>query len=56
MDPQAKNLRTDAQLADFGVFIGWIQMAQLSFLQLKVLSPIKSDCFADTISITVFLS
>ena len=30
--------------------------AQLSFRQLKVLSPAQSDYFADTISTTVFLS
>ena len=38
----------------FGAFIGWIQTAQLSFRHLKVLSLAQSDCFADTISITVF--
>ena len=44
------------RVPDFGAFIGWIQMAQLCFLQLKVPSPTQSDSFADTISITVSLS
>src|SRR6185503_20065459 len=45
-----------SRVRGFGAFTGWIQMAQLSFLQLKVRSPDQSDCFADTISITVFPS